>query len=660
MYCSNCGHEIKKGDLFCENCGTKIEVKPEAAAQEAPVAAAVETAVENVKEKTAEVQKEIKKGNKSVIIIVAVVALLVIAGIVIAATTLFGGSAEVSDTAIYFKDNNFYMVTGDDEAGTLITEDVLDDRDSYLYLGNSHVKMSADKDGFFYLSNISDEKGTLLYRSIRDIQKEENVEGTHIASNVYPYGWFIAGDGIVFQKDNGNYYFYSMAEEKETKLLSEVETCRRSGNRILFINYDRDIYIAELNNLEKLEKIESAGNDYIELIDYTDEFNTIWFSKGEYGERSLYQKDYGKDKIKLGDGAEYYMTSENDDEIIIYALKTSDEITRTYYDYINDDMIEDDEMALASDNEYAYYTALARERLREELMESEITVEVHELYAYVDGVETLIADDVSNVNELFEGIYFNKNERREVEKVGNISDFYVSFYDGWWSVDLEYWDAYYDISDLIWESREVQSSNMMLCVDGINALDLPVDTDEDSYIEGFWITKDLIYMSVYDYDSGDTELFMMDFDGKTIGAPVTVDEDFYSIARSIDEENAIYYFTDMNDGEGELHYFDGKEEKLIDYDVTSYMSIDIEDDGTILYHKDYNGEDGTTTLYFYNGTEGKQVAYDVYDAERAGNYIYYIGNYNSDRSLGDLFRYSLNDEEALKIDFDVKSYFVIY
>ena len=44
MYCSNCGHEIKKGDLFCENCGTKIEVKPEAAAQEAPVAAAVETA----------------------------------------------------------------------------------------------------------------------------------------------------------------------------------------------------------------------------------------------------------------------------------------------------------------------------------------------------------------------------------------------------------------------------------------------------------------------------------------------------------------------------------------------------------------------------------------------------------------------------------------
>ena len=656
MYCSNCGHEIKKGDLFCENCGTKIEAKPEAAAQETPVAAAAEA----VKEKTAEVQKEIKKGNKSVIIIVAVVALLVIAGIVIAATSLFGGSADVSDTAIYYKDNNFYMVTGDDETGTLITEDILDDRDSYLYLGNSYIKMSAEKDGFYYISNISGETGTLLYRSLKDIQKEENAEGTHIASNVNLYGWFIAGDGIVFQKDNGNYYFYSVAEEKETKLLSEVDTCRRSGDRLLFINYDRDLYLAELNDLENIEKIESAGEEYVELVDYTADFETIWFSKGEYGERSLYQKNYGEEKIKLGDGAEYYMTGEKDGEIIIYALKISDEITRTYYDYINDDMIQDDEMALASDNDYAYYTALARERLREELMDSEITTDVHELYAYVDGVETLIAEDVSNINEFQEGIYFSQNERNEVEKVGNISDFYVSFYDGWWSVDLEYWDAYYEISDLIWESQEVQSSNMMICVDGVTVHELPVDNDEDSYIEGFWMTDDLIYMSVYDYDNGDTELFMMDFDGKTIGAPVTVDEDFYSIARVIDEDNAIYYFTDMNDGEGELHYFDGTDSVLIDYDVTSYMSIDIEDDGTILYHKDYNGEDGTTTLYYYNGTEGKQVAYDVYDAERAGDYIYYIGNYNTDRYLGDLFRYSLNDEEALKIDFDVKSYFVIY
>jgi len=657
MFCSNCGHEIKKGDLFCENCGTKIEAKAEEVTQETKI----ESVAEAAKEKVAEVQKEVKKGKKPVIIIAAIIAVLVIVGVIFAATSLFSGGGEATDTAIYYKDNQFYFISGDEEVGTLLTDDVMDDEDSYLTIGDSCVKLNKEKDGFYYFTDVTyEECGTLLFRSFKDIKKEENTEGTHIASNVSIQGWFLTDDGLVYQKENGDYYYYNIKEEKETKLVSEVVTYRRSNDRVLFINEDNDIYMADVNDVTNVEKVESSGDEYIELVDYTENFETIWFQKGGYGDRALYQKDYGKEKTKLGSGAEYYTSGEYNDEIIIYGIKDGGDSVYSYYDFINDDMLASDQMDLMSSDNYRYFTARARQELREELQDSEFYVDSYEVYSYIDGTETLVAKNAKNINEILEGVYFDYEEDFEIDKVGDISDFYVSYYESWWSISLEYWDAYYEIQELIYEGMDNISSTKVVCVDGINMCEIPITEDDDIDIYNVYVTNDKLFTVTIDQFDGDKELLVMDFDGKVIGSPETVDEDYYSTARIIDADNAIYYFTDASDGEGELHYYNGEESTLIDHDVTRYMSIVVEDDDTLMYYKDYDGEDGTATLCYYDGKESKQLVHDVYEAERVGDYIYYITNYNDEKNRGDLYRYSFKDDESIAIDYDVEYYFVIY
>ena len=60
MKCKNCGHEIQQGDLFCENCGAKIEPELTRSSKNA--------------------QNKQSKGIDVKIIIITVIAVLVIGG----------------------------------------------------------------------------------------------------------------------------------------------------------------------------------------------------------------------------------------------------------------------------------------------------------------------------------------------------------------------------------------------------------------------------------------------------------------------------------------------------------------------------------------------------------------------------------------------------
>ena len=58
MYCSKCGNEIKDGSLFCDKCGTKVEIPEAPQIEKEPVNTTHEEVVEEVTPKQVGVSED--------------------------------------------------------------------------------------------------------------------------------------------------------------------------------------------------------------------------------------------------------------------------------------------------------------------------------------------------------------------------------------------------------------------------------------------------------------------------------------------------------------------------------------------------------------------------------------------------------------------------
>jgi len=122
------------------------------------------------------------------------------------------------------------------------------------------------------------------------------------------------------------------------------------------------------------------------------------------------------------------------------------------------------------------------------------------------------------------------------------------------------------------------------------------------------------------------------------------------ISRRLDLlENVSGYLTEYKDGyavitdvddnyNGTLYILKGSKAKKIDTSVNSSKVVVSNDGKKIYYLKDY---EISGTLYVATGTKTKEIAKDVHLFEYMNNdLIYYIRDYNSSKSRGDLYRYT--------------------
>ena len=377
VFCPNCGSPMAAGDCFCENCGAKVEAaapQQSAAAPKAGKKSKAGGSFQTGSSKTKIPAQFLTLGVAGVALILVVVILV----------SIIASAGSVNNYALYIKDGEMYyseMPKGKDPVE--VTSKLVDSgSDSNYYLsynaysfGNA-AYLTKDGKKLFYAdkatigSSGSLTEFTLYYRDITNAKKEP----VKITSGISSYSINEKGTLVTYIKD-GNLYQHNLKEQ--TKIASDVTAYRTSkdGKTLLYIEKEDGEEAGTLYKKSGSKEATKIAGD-VTRITYVDEkLSTIMFRKDD----SLYKKSGNKDAEKIASGIySVYVTYEDGS---LYYATTDEEEELTYWDFITDDMQDDDD--------YDYY--------RENLKENTISNSMVTLY-YYNGKEAIeVAKNVLDV-----------------------------------------------------------------------------------------------------------------------------------------------------------------------------------------------------------------------------------------------------------------------
>ncbi len=687
IYCKNCGKQLPDEAKFCDGCG-QATAQPMAApaaaepvavsepvAPVAPVAAAEPDAPVAVAEPVAPVAPvaaaepvapvapvaaaepvapaakkfdfgALLKNTKLLIFGGAGLALLTVIVIVI---SIFAGNGKTPGYALYFKDEEMQFTFTSKIKPFEVTEDLMDDGTISTTSAALFTVMSEDGKTLFYADRIDagDSGYNLYYRNV----KKPKAEPERIDSNVVSY--IITSDNaVVYKSSDGELYKHNLKEK--TRIAKDVSsyTVSEDGKHIYFVDDEKRLYyITGKKDKEKLE------GDITNLYGVDEKGTTVYYIKNA----TLYKRNIKKDREKIAKDVYSVAGLFQSGEVYYYKEDTK---KVKVSDYVFDDMKEEDadlteplypeypsfsdfdnyddwqvaydkyteDLDNYNDNINDYEEKLARDELRDELKDATVKVTTYTLYYFDGKKEKKVADNLASTSSAETEnpiILINEyKEGKDVETV-NLSDIY--------SIS----DVTYDIESSLRGSSVtrlvVKADVVKFASDKVKNVQLTEDC------------KTICYTT--SNDEGELTLYKAALKGSKLGDAEKVDKKVSGYQLS--DDGKVYYFKDVKDNEGDL-YCDGE---IVDYDVRSSISFDIDENGKVYYATDY--DDGEYTLKVWNGKKPAVVAEEVRTAYMLpdGNMLCLV-DYSTKSKSGDLMMY--NGKKLEKIDEDVSGIIPIY
>lgn len=643
MFCENCGHQMDDNAVFCENCGTKRAIPVEEVKQEEVKTAAVTNVANAVSETVAKSGKSFK-----VPAIIAAVVVLVAAGI-FGVTSLLGNAGGSGDDKplLFEADNNLYFITKGMEEPISIA-----DLGQYESI-NDHVQ-KPDGSGVYYTTY----DHVLYYADYKELRKNEEYRPEKISGNVELGTLELHDNNLLFRK-NGGLYIYDGTDDQ--KICNDVEEFWYLDGKILVGKYDGCLYTYDLKDLKEVEYTdESAYILYVEDADYF-----VYYQYGDYNEETggdieLYAGGIGKEPKLIAEGVNQYCAT-SDGEVYYSFRAKGEEVS--LMDFVEDPYGDESDIEAPVDEDFKiptppggiqgpgvyyidneaydqawdeYWEAVDRQNVRDELAGMTYDQTSNELYCYKDGKSKLLSDNALAIRSCGAGaMIMLAGDKLEVSPIIHIDDV----------------DYAYEVREMVNNMRGSDSSrtdfnNVYVCEDGSTLCD--IKGLEDYYGIDYAYVRDDNYMVMGVYNDYESVDYVGKIDG-TVEMEVLIEEG--GIAEHA--EDCIYIYEGEYSSGTLYQYKDGKRTK-IDDDV--YIdSLNITDDGQLLYLADFSYNTYMGELCLYDGKEVTVIEDDVkttlYDMR--DGIIYYITFDNSSQSGGELYSCKKGAEESTFIMDDV-------
>ena len=695
--CSKCNHQVEDEAKFCDNCGnplTNIETKNEAVADEAieyeatkneavtdeatkneavtdeatKNEALTDEAIKNEAVTDEQVSRPIKKKFSKKIIIVSSIG--AIATIVVTLLILFTFKERNLDTnyALYLKDDQIYYTgTKKIEPSEITTHLFDEDLDEYAeYIGTSVgaiTMLSNDGKTIFFPDKVSnDNEGFALY--YRYLNKKDAEPGK-IDSDVFQYSVDKNASLITYLKGgDGNLYQSNLTEKN--KIDSNVYKFYVSddGNKIIYVNTEGSIYLKN----KDADKVKIDGDASIEYV--SEDLSTVYYLKDE----TLYKKNENEDKVKVSSDVasiiKIYETGE------VYFIK-SDSTEMSLMDYVQDDMIEADNMLTRPESlvspyswdydtkeeyeaaklvyaEYktaynAYSDKLDRDSIREYLAETPVTESNYSLFYYNGSESTTITDAL-----VYDGYIGDYAARSDYATANDAAVIIFKTYNesNINKIKFSAINSISDVEELAYEDLD-SSSELHVSLGG-NTSDIGQTEAQNFSIDS--AGKTIYFLDNINNEKNYGDLYKINVSEESTQKAELYDADVSTTLTRFISEDKYMYYKDVKAMVGELYI----NKDSIDYDVSlDYTKYDDKSDA-IAYFTDWNSEKSYGTLKVQNNDESSKIADDVhaFNFTPSGE-VLYLYDYSSNYSKGELYLYD-GGEENEKIDDDVSAIIPMY
>lgn len=575
-----------------------------------------------VAEKAAEpIPAEEKKAEKEGSNIVGIIVGLAVFIAVLAYCWMLPGGGSVQDTGVlYAKDNDLYFY--DLKNDPYLLQEGISEGGSYHYFYTAWGASVAEEGHWAYFADDIDETGAFdLYR--KDT-KNASAETEQIDSNVYDYMASKNGEVVAYLKEKDEAMELCTFDGSEVRAIAdgihlenEVYTLSGDGKYLAFI----DGY-GMLNATVVEEGNALPLTDAAETYVMAENSGILYFVARAAEGYNLYSYAFdGKEPVLVVENI-YTMEMMPNGKDVLYC-KTPDEPV-LYRDIIVDDMAESDAALTEADGE-AYEKKLQRDAIREAAANGEgFAPLLQECYVLTGGKSVLVADNViSAVGVEHDRPYVIGYKAKEFTPLRlSVLDGGLDMVEYIYYMSLSYGGVETFLADIagnleVLEGYKVQPDTMKISADGKKAAYLTSDPNTGGNIlmemeigkaaeaeavamdvENFaFVGGNLFYY--YDYANGEGTLSMAGSETTILGACGVQFAD-----------DAVYYVADADSttGNGQLRYWDGKEETVIDENVFAFQ---YKGNGKLVYISSYDVNEGLGDLYYFDGKNARVLDTDV-------------------------------------------------
>lgn len=577
-FCPNCGKKLTAADVFCDECGYQMSGGGEGAAPG-------------------------KKGNKTLLPVAVAVAVVAVAGIGALAFSQMGkggSSGGAKSKVIYAKDDSLMMIDVSKKKSEPIelTDSYVDGDENQITGVDSNERFISEDGKYICYLEDWDGESYDLYRA----KMSKPSEGTKIESKVNDHR--LLKDNTILYKKKSTLYHYT--EKESVKFDKDVITyfldedqkyvCWSRSDKGEVTYYLQDI--AQKTNKVKLE-------DDVDDFYYKEDFSQFYVRKDD----NLYAVSPEGERDKIAKDVERVISFDKKTGMFYYVKDNSEDVP--YADFTYDD------------------TGNISEYDRDRLKERTYTFELKSLYLYDGNEEILISDRASryyNVSLSDKGRYLLY---RECPALENVEVAWSALDSGSWGSVAE--EAIEEASVIMLAaegepqelSEEIQISDARFNAESGRLYIYSVDEDGEDGVVYVTSTKgeEVGVLEEYDSDAEDASLLMateeglyylkdyedgggdLYFNGEEILSDV-------ASVRKLGESSkmAIRSDRDYDDNSYTLSAWDGKKSTQIAEDVNM---AECAEDGTAVFIIDYNYNRQEGDLVYFNGKEVRTLDQDV-------------------------------------------------
>lgn len=563
---------------------------------------------------------EEKKKKSSLPVILLVLAVLIGVGVYYWQTMQGDGNAVQDTGVLYAKNDDLYFYDLENEPYLL--KEGISAGGSYHYYYSAWGASCAEEGHWAYFSDNIDESGCFdLYR--KDTA-DAAAEPVLIDSNVYDYmtskngevAAYLAmeGDSLKLRVYNGE-NVQEMAEG--IHLENGVYSLSGDGKYLVFKDAYGMLRVAKAGEKETLPL-----TDAVELYELAEEGGMLYFvAKGTEGYNIYSYAFDGADPVLVAENVSYMELMPNGKDLL-YCKTPTEQVL--YKDIVVDDMAEADAALTEADGE-AYEKKLQRDVIRKAMENGEgFAPLLQECYMLIDGKSVLVSKDVvSTMGVDSEQPYAAGYRAKEFTPLHlSVIDGGLDMVEYIYFMSLSYGGLETFLADGAGNAEALTGSNiqpdsLQISPDGKRAAYLTEDpnsggnilmvmeigkaaeaTAVQTNVENFGFVGSSLYF-YFDYENGAGTL-------AAEGVEQTIPD---ACGIQYTDEGA-YYIADVDSttGNGQLKFWDGMEETVIDSGVFAFQ---YKNNGKLVYISSYEIDGGAGDLYYYDGEGSRKLDTDV-------------------------------------------------